>query len=220
MIFTTKLRGNKIYQQRIKVNILLMKRCAIGMERLSYETAVKKAQLVERNPQPNGVQILDPLRVSAHDKNDIISLAAQIQNADKQLKSGTCQKLCVILDQIKMLQAQAMQILKESEESQALHNAACNFTKKPGHIYHLYQRLSGQTYFSMLSPEEWNGIADQKYLGSYRLEYDLSWTPLDKIEEIDEKMNWAEKCLATTSLAAGPIPMAIDFIGTSDNKDA
>ncbi|CAD7002628.1 unnamed protein product [Ceratitis capitata] len=193
-----------------------MKRCATGMERLTYETAVKKAQLVERNPHPNGVNILDPLRVSMHNEEDIISLATQIQNADKQLKSGTCQKLCVILDQIKMLQAQAMEILKESEESQLLHNAACNFTKKPGQIYHLYQRPSGQNYFSMLSPEEWSSGIDQKYLGSYRLEFDLSWTPLNKIKERDEKMNWAEKCLATTSLAAGPTPMAIDF-GSADN---
>lgn len=118
------------------------------------------------------MNILDPLRVSMHNEEDIISLATQIQNADKQLKVGTCQKLCVILDQvrsayllivkhffyiymfkIKMLQAQAMEILKESEESQLLHNAACNFTKKPGHVYHLYQRQSGQSYFSMLSPE-------------------------------------------------------------------
>ncbi|XP_054734162.1 uncharacterized protein C1orf50 homolog [Anastrepha obliqua] len=188
-----------------------MKRSAIEMENLTYDIAVKKAQLVERNPCPNGVHIVDPLRVSMHEKEDIISLATQIQNADKQLKSGTCQKLCVILDQIKMLQAQAMEIIKESEESQLLHNAACNFTKKPGHIYHLYQRSSGQSYFSMLSPEEWNDKVDQKYLGSYRLEYDLSWTPLDKIKERDDKMNWAEKCLATTSLAAGPTPMAIDF---------
>lgn len=52
-----------------------------------------------------------------------------------------------------MLQAQAMNILKESNESQALHSAACNFTKRPGHIYHLYQRSTGQNYFSMLSPE-------------------------------------------------------------------
>lgn len=188
-----------------------MKRSAIEMERLTYETAVKKAQLVERNPHPNGVNILDPLRVSMHNEEDIISLATQIQNADKQLKVGTCQKLCVILDQIKMLQAQAMEILKESEESQLLHNAACNFTKKPGHVYHLYQRQSGQSYFSMLSPEEWSGSVDQKYLGSYRLEFDLSWTSLDKMKERDEKMKWAEKCLATTSLAAAPMPMAIDF---------
>jgi len=52
-----------------------------------------------------------------------------------------------------MLQAQAMDILKESGLNQELHSAACNFTKKPGQIYHLYQRASGQNYFSMLSPE-------------------------------------------------------------------
>lgn len=59
--------------------------------------------------------------------------------------------------------------------------------------------------------QEWSGSVDQKYLGSYRLEFDLSWTPLDKMKERDEKMKWAEKCLATTSLAASPIPLAIDF---------
>ena len=57
------------------------------------------AQLVERNLQPNGVELLDPRRVSKHNQMDIISLASQIQQADKQLKSGTCQKLCLILDQ-------------------------------------------------------------------------------------------------------------------------
>ncbi|KAH8395711.1 hypothetical protein KR222_010261, partial [Zaprionus bogoriensis] len=161
------------------------------------------AQLVERNP----LFQIDPMRVSMHDEADIINLAQQIQSADKHLKSSTSQKLVVILDQIKMLQAQAMNILKESNESRALHSAACNFTKKPGHIYHLYERATGQNYFSMLSPEEWNHAVDQKYKGSYRLEYDLSWTPLDKIKEHDEKLKWVEQCMNNESGATA----AIDF---------
>ncbi|XP_017069936.2 uncharacterized protein C1orf50 homolog [Drosophila eugracilis] len=165
-----------------------MKR-TVDMDQLTYQTAVKKAQLVERNPQLQ----LDPMRVSMHQEEDIIELAQQIQNADKQLKSSTCHKLGVIMDQIKMLQAQAMNILKESNLNQDLHSAACNFTKKPGQIYHLYQRASGQNYFSMLSPEEWNLSVDQTFKGSYRLEYDLTWTPLDKIKEKDEKVMWAEQ---------------------------
>ncbi|XP_055838529.1 uncharacterized protein C1orf50 homolog isoform X1 [Episyrphus balteatus] len=171
-----------------------MKRSA-SMERLSYHVAVKKAQLVERNPMPNGVGLLDPSRVSMHDANDIISLATQIQQADQHLQSNACGKLTLILDQIKMLQAQAASILQETEESRILHGAACNFAKKPGTIYHLYQRPSGQHYFSMLSPAEWNGGCDHKFVGSYRLEFDSSWTPMDKILERDEKMQWAQKCL-------------------------
>lgn len=36
-----------------------------------------------------------------HDEGDIIELAQQIQNADKQLKNTTCHKLGVIMDQVK-----------------------------------------------------------------------------------------------------------------------
>ncbi|XP_022234768.1 uncharacterized protein C1orf50 homolog [Drosophila obscura] len=183
-----------------------MKRAAT-MDQLTYTTAVKKAQLVERNPQSQ----LDPLRVSMHDQEDIIALAQQIQNADKQLKNTTCHKLGVIMDQIKMLQAQAMEILKESNVNRALHNAACNFTKKPGQIYHLYERASGQTYFSMLSPEEWNHSIDQTYKGSYRLEFDLSWTPLDKLKQQDERLRWAEECMEKALDSGRGTAMAIDF---------
>ena len=34
-----------------------------------------------------------------------------------------------------------------------LHHAACNLVKKPGQVYYLYERESGQKYFSLLSPE-------------------------------------------------------------------
>lgn len=52
-----------------------------------------------------------------------------------------------------MLQSQAKEILQETEQSRALHRASCNFSKKPGQIYYLYKKPSGQNYFSMLSPE-------------------------------------------------------------------
>ncbi|XP_017022492.1 uncharacterized protein C1orf50 homolog [Drosophila kikkawai] len=179
-----------------------MKRAAT-MDQLPYQTAVKQAQLVERNPQCQ----VDPMRVSMHEEGDIIALAQQIQNADKQLKNTTCHKLGVIMDQIKMLQAQAMDILKESNINRELHGAACNFNKKPGQIYHLYQRASGQNYFSMLSPQEWNHSVDQTFKGSYRLEFDMSWTPVDKIKEQDAKLKWTEQCIQN----AMDSTMAIDF---------
>jgi len=40
------------------------------------------------------------MRVSMHQEEDIIELAQQIQNADKQLKNTTCQKLGVIMEQV------------------------------------------------------------------------------------------------------------------------
>lgn len=55
--------------------------------------------------------------------------------------------------QVQYLKQQAHQILQEAEKDAELHRVACNFTKVPGNVYHLYERQSGQKYFSMLSPE-------------------------------------------------------------------
>jgi len=64
-----------------------------------------------------------------------------------------------------------------------LHHAACNFTKIPGKVYHLYEKIDETCYFSMLSPQEWGGSCPHKHLGSYQLEYDQSWTPLEEVEK-------------------------------------
>lgn len=73
--------------------------------------------------------------------------------ADNFVKTSTCGKLQVVVEQMRFLQQQARHILMEAKDSLTLHRAACNFVKHPGNIYHLYERASGQTYFSMLSPE-------------------------------------------------------------------
>lgn len=54
---------------------------------------------------------------------------------------------------MKFLHESLQATIRQTERSQLLHKAACNFVKKPGHVYHLYSRPSGQKYFSMLSPE-------------------------------------------------------------------
>jgi len=59
----------------------------------------------------------------------------------------------MIAEQVHFLQQQAHKVLQEAKENLKLHHAACNFRKIPGHVYHLYERSSGQWYFSMLSPE-------------------------------------------------------------------
>lgn len=46
-----------------------------------------------------------------------------------------------------------LQVLQEAKRDADLHHAACNIVKKPGTIYYLYQRPSGQKYFSIISPK-------------------------------------------------------------------
>lgn len=148
--------------------------------------------LVERNKHPNGANIINLNTISIHESKDIVEMAQQIQRADESIKANACGKLSLILEQIKFLQSQAQKILEESEDNTNLHHVACNFQKVAGKIYHLYKRESGQTYFSMLSPEEWGSSLNHEFLGSYRLETDQSWTPLEKIPDTDRTQQWAQ----------------------------
>lgn len=45
------------------------------------------------------------------------------------------------------------QVLEEAKKDADLHHAACNVVKKPGNMYYLYLRESGQRYFSIVSPQ-------------------------------------------------------------------
>lgn len=53
---------------------------------------------------------------------------------------------------MKYLESSLCNVINKAKEGSELHKAACNFIKKPGSTYHLYERPTGQKYFSMLSP--------------------------------------------------------------------
>lgn len=73
--------------------------------------------------------------------------------ADTFVHANVSNKLQVIAEQVRFLQEQARRVLEEAQEHANLHHVPCNFVKKPGNLYHLYKRSSGQRYFSMLSPK-------------------------------------------------------------------
>ncbi|CAB3372777.1 Hypothetical predicted protein [Cloeon dipterum] len=149
--------------------------------------------LVERNPAPYGIRLLDSVAIAKRsDPNDLVTMAQEIQKADTFVKANASSKLKIIVDQVRHLQEMAMKILQEAQDNTRLHHAACNFKKVPGKIYHLYKRSSGQTYFSMLSPEEWGQSCPHDFQGSYRLECDLTWTPLEEMEQKDSDMQIIE----------------------------
>ena len=114
---------------------------------------------------------------------ELVDVAAEIQRADKMLASMTSGKLQVIAEQMRQLQEQARGILEQARIDALLHRAMCGFRKRPGHIYHLYRQADGSLYFSMLSPEDWRGTPPDAFEGSFRLEHDMGWTPLEKIEQ-------------------------------------
>ena len=71
----------------------------------------------------------------------------QVQQADERTRSVAGSKLSVIAEQIQFLQQQAAKILEETRLNAELNHAACNMVKKPGTVYHLYQRETGQKYW-------------------------------------------------------------------------
>ncbi|XP_071579668.1 uncharacterized protein C1orf50 homolog [Temnothorax nylanderi] len=120
----------------------------------------------------------------------VAKFLSKLEEEDNCIKANSCNKLQVIAEQIRFLQKQSEGILLEAERNAKLYHVACNFVKQPGHIYHLYQRESGQLYFSMLSSEEWGSLApSQNYKGSFRLEQDRSWTPLSKLRIKNDELN-------------------------------
>lgn len=117
---------------------------------------------------------------------ELVDLAKEIEQADSMVNTKVSAKLKVIADQVRALQAEARSVLEDAQRDQSLHRAKCNFKRHPGKVYHLYEKEDGALYFSMLSPQDWNDNPPHQFMGSYRLENDMSWTPADQMDEPDE----------------------------------
>lgn len=122
----------------------------------------------------------------------LVDLARQIGKADQTITIRLNSKLRVIAEQIKDLQEKARQVMEEAQSDQALHRIRCNFKKIPGHIYFLYRKTDGSRYFSMLSQEDWKGRPPHSFEGGFRLENDMSWTPVEGSDRQDDAVNRAD----------------------------
>jgi len=140
---------------------------------------------------------------------DLSTLATSIQNADEHIVGGAHGKLMQIAEQIKALQKQAEQVLKKAQEDQMLAHAACNFEKKPGKVYHLWER-DGQHQWSMLSLDDHRGKEPRgtTFMGSFKYEADRSFTKVgtksDERIELEKFVNEMLSSPANKALGFGP----------------
>jgi hypothetical protein len=123
-------------------------------------------------------------------KIDLIDVAREIQAADSVLSAVAAGKLESIARQIRALQEEAARTLHEAQADAALHRVRCNFKKIPGKLYHLYERVDGERYFSLLSPDDWSGQPPHAFCGSFRLEADMRFTAADQLEARERE--WSE----------------------------
>ena len=131
---------------------------------------------------------------------ELVDLAKQISEADAMVNTRVSAQLKVIADQIKSLQDEARLVLESAQQDQELHRAECNFKRIAGKFYHLYRKPNGQSYFSMLSPEDWHGNPPHEFINTYRLENDMSWTPVDKLHEDKDSQLLIEQLLANKGI--------------------
>lgn len=153
--------------------------------------------LVEPTPNPGGLALVSPYHTHrSGDPLDLVVLAEQVLKANEFIRANATNKLTVIVEQIQHLQEQARKILEDGLRDADLHHVACNIVKKPGNIYFLYRRESGQKYFSIISPTEWGTGCPHDFLGAYKLQHDFSWTPYEDIEKQDAKISLVDKLLS------------------------
>ncbi|XP_065842338.1 uncharacterized protein C1orf50 homolog [Oscarella lobularis] len=156
--------------------------------------------------------MVDPKAVRRQGPYDLVHLAQQVQTADQFIRATAGSKLQQIATQIRFLQAQAHEVLENARRDAQLHHAECNFEKRPGKIYYLYEKPNGKTYFSMLSPEDWGSSAPHEIVGGFRLEMDMSWTPVDDIAERDKEIRAIDRVLSTKNIK--------DAITLGDEEDS
>lgn len=143
----------------------------------------KQAESVEKHDGPDRSSPYPVSRLAP--PIQLVDLARQIEKADQMIATQIGSKLKVISDQIKRLQDEAREVLEKAKSDQDLHRVKCNFKRIPGQTYHLYIKEDKSRYFSMLSPDDWQGEPPDVYIGPYRLEADMSWTVAENLGEED-----------------------------------
>ena len=113
---------------------------------------------------------------------ELVELAKEVAKADDVLSIQAVGKLRMLAEQIEALQEKAQEILADTRRNQQLHRVPCGVKKRVGEIYYLYRRSDETMIFSIVSPQEWGeqrGESGLNFLGSYRLEADRSFTPVE-----------------------------------------
>ena len=111
----------------------------------------------------------------------LVDRAKEIETAHESIRSHVDSKLELILKQIQALQAEAKEIVAAASRDVELHKVKCNFEKQVGQSIYLYEKESGEKYFSLISPQEWNP-PPHTFLATYTMRGDRSFSEEDSLE--------------------------------------
>ncbi|KAJ8920855.1 hypothetical protein NQ315_015647 [Exocentrus adspersus] len=137
-----------------------------------------KVVLVERDAEPGGIALVNPLRASKKTHVELMELEENVHNGETYIHANAKNKLDIIGKQMKSLQVLMNDVINETRLHSELNNAACNFVRKPGN--------------------EWVNVP-HNFLGSFRLEVDMSWTPAGQEETRYEGINFLKDIMSSSS---------------------
>lgn len=112
----------------------------------------------------------------------LVDRAKEIELAEESVQLHVHGKMEVIAKQIRALKAEAEILLQNAQKDIELHKVKCHFEKKAGQALHLYEKKEGN-YFSLLSPAEWGGSPPHRFVASYIMNPDRSFTEVTEDEE-------------------------------------
>lgn len=96
------------------------------------------------------------------------AMAAMRDQTDRQYKQ--------LLDQMKGLMQQAQELQQRVSISERIYMADINFQPVIHQIYHLYERLDGTDFLSMIAPDEWGRKRPfERCVASVKLLSDHTW---------------------------------------------
>ncbi|TGZ71397.1 hypothetical protein CRM22_002662 [Opisthorchis felineus] len=132
---------------------------------------------------------------------DLVELAKQIKSCEQFVTANASSRLYLIAKQMQYLKEQATDILCELRRDTELHNLPCNFVKKPGNSYHVYEKPDGSRYMGLLSPEEWGSKCPHKFIRSYKLLPDMTWVATDDLSEQETTRKMVQQFMFPSNLS-------------------
>merc|ERR1711972_445744 len=197
--------SSRTYRKNIKKNTTTTKMTDYNTKLTENLKMKQQVSLVQSTGSQLSVQLVSQKKATKCNHEHLMDLAKTIASADSHVKATTTNRLKQIADQIKRLQQEATQILENAKRDKMLHQAACNIVKKPGQMYYLYEKpldaegKNMQPYFSIMSPEDWGSSMPHKFLGGYRLGYDMQFTEEKDIGKDQETWDIIENIYERTT---------------------
>lgn len=100
------------------------------------------------------------------------SLPINPENMDGFKKRGIDNVNREILDRLKHLKDEYDKIMEEINWNEKVYKSKIMFQPLVGEVYYLYESNKGETFLSIISPEEWK---QPNYIGSFKLNSELKW---------------------------------------------